>query len=101
MSPSISEPARLVYDCVELVAVDDKKAPAVRGAVNHSKANFKGPKRSAGESAYLGVVIAGDVDEARAVLGLREQLLDSLRFATTRQLGPRRKRQKSMMSPTR
>ena len=72
-----------MYDRVELVAVDHKIPAAVRGAVNRLQANLEGAKHGPRESAYLVIVIAGDVDDARAVLSLREQFLDDLRLRCT------------------
>src|SRR5208337_225481 len=64
------KPQRLLYDGVELVAMDDEKAASIGGAVDRMEANLDRPKRRAGEGTHLAIVIAGDVNDTRAVLRL-------------------------------
>ena len=69
------EPARLRHDEIEHVAVHDQIAPAVGGLVHGMLDHLDAAEMRAVIAAQEFVVVAGDVDEPRALARLAQQLL--------------------------
>ena len=65
----IGEPARIVDDRVELVAVDDQERAAVGGLVDVPVDDLDAAEMRALEGSQELVVIAGDIDDARRPCG--------------------------------
>ena len=73
------EPARIGDDAVELIAMDDEKAPPVGGFVNGIHSDLDARERQSAIIAEHLVVIAGHIDDARAVLDLGEDGVEHAR----------------------
>jgi hypothetical protein len=71
----MGEPTRLGHHEVEMIAVDDKVAAAVRALVDGALAHLDAAEMGAVIVAQELVVIAGHVDETRALARLAKQLL--------------------------
>ena len=63
-------------DGVELVAMDDQEVAAVGGLVDVAVGDLDAAEMRALEGAQELVVVAGDIDDARALAALAQQLLD-------------------------
>src|SRR4051812_32500758 len=69
------EPAGMADDDIKQVAMNDQVAAAVGGPVDEVFDDLDAPEMRAVEFTQELVVIAGDIDNARALAGLAQELL--------------------------
>ena len=72
------QPLGVLDDAVELVAVQHQEAPAVGGDMDRFRQHDDAAEAVPGEVAEAFVVIARDVDDARALASLAQQFLDDV-----------------------
>src|SRR5450830_327116 len=74
----MSEPARILYDQIEDIAVDDQISSPVSTFVNRVLKHFDAAEVRPVVGSQEFVVIAGDVDNSRALANLAEHLLHEI-----------------------
>ncbi len=95
------EPARMLDDDVEEVAVQHEIAPAVGSAMNRRLGDLDAAEVRSAIVAQEFVVIAGNVDDARRLCALGAAISAPRRYATAANTSPSARCQPSTMSPTR
>ena len=89
-----------MHDRIELVAVDDQEIAAVGGLVDGPVGDLDAAEMGALERSQELVVIAGDIDDPRALAALAQNFWTTSLWLCG-QCQERRSRQPSTMSPTR
>ena len=72
------QPLGILDDAVELIAVQDEKPPPVRGYMHGFGQDGDAAEPVSGEIPEILVMIAGDVDDARSLARLAQELLDDV-----------------------